>query len=104
MPVVRGHEELSAVLRVVIAVWPQRAPLNGRTAVRARAWLDPIDSRLRCAGPRHGDPRRNEWTPTDAARPFFLGDFPRVYPPQPRRAEQYRNQAHHADGAPTGLR
>ena len=45
MPVVRRHEELAAVLRVVIAVRAQRPRPDARRAVGADAGLEMLESR-----------------------------------------------------------
>ena len=53
VPVVRGHEELAAMLRVVIAVRARRVLHHHRRSVGTFPWRDLVDLRTSGTSPRH---------------------------------------------------
>ena len=104
MPVVRRHEELAAVLRVVIAVRAQRPASDARRAVGAGARLEMLGGAIGRARPRerHGD--RHQLAPAHAALAGIGFGDRRVHWTHPCRVETHGHERQLAVGARTGLR
>ena len=96
MPVVGRHEELAAMLRVVIAVRTRRDFSGHRRAVRARARLRRF-GRGPGAGPRHGHRQLNQIAAVDGALSRLRLRDHRVHRAAPDRIEAHGHEVHLAD-------
>jgi len=104
MPIVGRHEEVAAVLRIVIAVRPQRIPGDERPMVnRTPAGIDLVDLRMRRARERERFDDLYELPPADPAPAGpVLGDV-EVELTAPHELEPHRRQRHPADGTRAAL-
>ena len=104
MPVVRRHEELAAVLRIVIAVRARRPMADARRSVGTDAGLEMRRRAIRRTRPRERYRDRHQLTPAQAALARVgLGDR-RVHRTHPRRFEPHRHERQLAVGTHARLR
>src|SRR5207302_9189136 len=87
MPVVRRHGKLSAVLRVVVPVWPRRIFHPGRGAVGAHSGFEAIRAGSVGACPCHRHRDVHELAPANSAPARFRGDDYGVYRTAPGAVE-----------------
>ncbi len=99
MRIVGCHEELTPVLRIVIAMRTESSLTDSRGSIAAQAGLEMVATNLAATGPRERDSHLNEVSPADSAHTRIRLGHDRMNRAHPRGIEPDGDQIHLAQRA-----